>query len=100
MSISQISQCQLQVIVDLPINGYRMVEIVGTPENVECAKKCIDETISRAAVNRYSTDSSHSNISNYKITIPIPANKCGLVIGKGGETMRKLRVSLSKKKKF
>ncbi|KAF1766796.1 hypothetical protein GCK72_006754 [Caenorhabditis remanei] len=91
MSISQISQCQLQVIVDLPINGYRMVEIVGTPENVECAKKCIDETISRAAVNRYSTDSSHSNISNYKITIPIPANKCGLVIGKGGETMRNLR---------
>uniref|UniRef100_A0A1I7U0A2 KH domain-containing protein n=1 Tax=Caenorhabditis tropicalis TaxID=1561998 RepID=A0A1I7U0A2_9PELO len=62
-SISQKSQCKVQVNAEQNMSGYRMVEIFGQPENIERAKVLIDELVQRAALR-------HPAPMNY----PVPQN--------------------------
>lgn len=109
-SISQQSACRLQVNSDTSLPGFRMVEIWGVPENIERAKNLIDDLLSRSVVRQTAPNPAYSNdhrnsmqhqpFGNFQdsgnggertIEIMIPASKCGSIIGKGGDNMRKLR---------
>lgn len=100
-SISSKSACRVQVATEKSATGYRMVEIDGTPENIDRAKFMINEVVARGNLrpppvllqNPTQPQISGHNQPKVSIDIPIPAKKCGAIIGKGGETMRKLRVS-------
>lgn len=105
-AISQKSGCRVQVTVQPSSTGFRLVEIYGIPENIERAKAYISEVVTRGTrqpgplcqpVVHVQTHGIKSPVvdqgdpSKITIEIPIPANKCGAIIGKGGEQMRKLR---------
>ncbi|CAL2034446.1 unnamed protein product [Caenorhabditis brenneri] len=83
LMMSAVYKCRVFVVTtDIPSSGLRTVQLTGTPNAIDQAKKHICELIakSRSAPEEPQT-----------IQIMIPANKCGMVIGKAGETMRKLR---------
>ncbi|CCD72087.1 K Homology domain-containing protein [Caenorhabditis elegans] len=100
-AISQKSGCRVQIVAEPSTTGYRSVDIYGISENIEVAKKLINEVVARGrklsqeplpcSVPQFQPIPAVSNSSKVTIIIPIPANKCGAIIGKKGEQMRKLR---------
>ncbi|KAJ1533219.1 Far upstream element-binding protein 3, partial [Nowakowskiella sp. JEL0078] len=69
----------------------RRATISGTPEDLEKARKMIAEIVdhSRPGSNRIIFPES-SDPNKTTVLIEVPQNKVGLVIGKGGETIRSL----------
>lgn len=98
----------MQIVAEPSTTGYRSVDIYGISENIEVAKKLINEVVARGrklsqeplpcSVPQFQPIPAVSNSSKVTIIIPIPANKCGAIIGKKGEQMRKLRVSSETKR--
>lgn len=78
--IEKISQCKVQFDPQTSSDADRRVVIIGFPEDVEEAKRLIGEKSDEAAETRFPT-----------IHMRIPQNRVGLVIGRGGETIRELQ---------
>ncbi|OIW03402.1 hypothetical protein TanjilG_11999 [Lupinus angustifolius] len=78
-----------------PNSPTRMVEITGTPDAIAVAEKLIDEVLAEAeaggsgVVTRRLTGQAGSD----EYVSKIPNNKVGLVIGKGGETIKSMQAS-------
>jgi far upstream element-binding protein len=81
------------IIID-PVDGERPVYLSGEPDQVAIARDMIRQMVADASSNdqnRFSGGGSrHSDQAGggSTLTIRIPMNKVGLVIGRGGETIR------------
>ncbi len=64
---------------------YRICTLTGERSAIERAKRLIDDIIQRGA-----TDSSMLPPGQQVFELRIPGNKCGLIIGKNGETIKRL----------
>ena len=81
--------CRVQMSSDNDNSGVRQVTLEGSRANVEAAKVLINEVVARSQTPRpqYGFPRAQNTID-----IPIPPNRCGLIIGKAGETIRQLQV--------
>ncbi|KAJ3129323.1 Far upstream element-binding protein 3 [Nowakowskiella sp. JEL0407] len=69
---------------------YKVATLIGTSDDIEKAKQMISEIVDRSKSgkrNLMNTDPSKATVY-----IEVPATKVGLVIGKGGETIRTLEL--------
>ncbi|CAL2037324.1 unnamed protein product [Caenorhabditis brenneri] len=83
--IQQTSACRVQMDADDQSNdGIRNCTIEGTPDQVAIAKQMITQVINRNQ-GIVPTESTDDEVTE---DILIPSDKIGLVIGKGGETIR------------
>uniref|UniRef100_A0A1I7T5U2 KH domain-containing protein n=1 Tax=Caenorhabditis tropicalis TaxID=1561998 RepID=A0A1I7T5U2_9PELO len=80
--------CRVQMSSDQDGSGFRMVALEGARANVETAKILIDEVVNRAQTPRTQFGFPRAQTT---IDIPIPPNRCGLIIGKAGDTIRQLQ---------
>ncbi|XP_031119767.1 far upstream element-binding protein 2-like isoform X2 [Ipomoea triloba] len=93
------SGAKIQVTRDMdadPNSQTRGVELMGTPEQIAKAEQLIQDVLSEA-------DSGGSGIVSRRLTgqqsgaeqfvMKVPNNKVGLVIGKGGETIKNMQAS-------
>ncbi|KAK7351269.1 hypothetical protein VNO77_10585 [Canavalia gladiata] len=92
------SGAKIQVTRDMdadPNSPSRMVELMGTPEAIASAEKLINEVLAEAEaggsgiVARRLTGQAGSD----EFVMKIPNNKVGLIIGKGGETIKNMQAS-------
>lgn len=86
--IQQTSGCQVQMDPDgQSNNGLRNCTIEGPPEQVAVAREMISQVI-----NRNETNAAFGAVQG-EITeeLMIPADKIGLIIGKGGDTIRAIQ---------
>ncbi|KAL2346535.1 hypothetical protein Fmac_000535 [Flemingia macrophylla] len=92
------SGAKIQVTRDMDVDPNsltRMVELMGTPDAIAYAEKLINEVIAEAEsgssgiIARRLTGQSGSD----EFSMKIPNNKVGLIIGKGGETIKNMQVS-------
>ncbi|XP_029024985.1 far upstream element-binding protein 3 isoform X1 [Betta splendens] len=83
------SGCKIQIASDSGGMLDRPCTLTGTPENIEQAKRLLSEIVEQC---RYGPGFHNDMDGNSSIQqILIPANKVGLVIGKGGETIKQLQ---------
>nr|XP_057921221.1 far upstream element-binding protein 2 [Doryrhamphus excisus]XP_057921222.1 far upstream element-binding protein 2 [Doryrhamphus excisus] len=82
--IQQDSGCKVQIAHDSAGLAERSVSLTGSPEAIQRAKALIDDIVSRGP------DSSNGQTGSMQEMI-IPAGKAGLIIGKGGETIKQLQ---------
>ncbi|WVZ20650.1 hypothetical protein V8G54_007972 [Vigna mungo] len=92
------SGAKIQVTRDMdadPNSTTRTVELMGTPEAIASAEKLINEVLAEAEsggsgiVARRLTGQAGSD----EFVMRIPNNKVGLIIGKGGETIKNMQAS-------
>ncbi|CAJ1973521.1 unnamed protein product [Sphenostylis stenocarpa] len=92
------SGAKIQVTRDMdadPNSATRTVELMGTPEAIASAEKLINEVLAEAEsggsgiVARRLTGQAGSD----EFVMRIPNNKVGLIIGKGGETIKNMQAS-------
>ncbi|KAG8441433.1 hypothetical protein GDO86_006974 [Hymenochirus boettgeri] len=70
----------------------RIVSLTGSPESVTKAKMMLDDIVTRGRGGPPSQFHDSSNGQNGSLQeIMIPAGKAGLIIGKGGETIKQLQ---------
>ncbi|KAG7941276.1 hypothetical protein I3843_16G031400 [Carya illinoinensis] len=90
------SGAKIQVTRDMdadPNSPTRMVELMGTPEQIAKAEQLINEVLAEAEaggsgiVSRRITGQTGSD----SFVMKVPNNKVGLVIGKGGETIKNMQ---------
>ncbi|XP_072344772.1 far upstream element-binding protein 3 isoform X2 [Scyliorhinus torazame] len=84
------SGCKIQIAPDSGGLPERSCTLTGSPENIEEAKRLLGQIVDRCRNGpgfHNDIDSCNSAIQE----IQIPANKVGLVIGKGGETIKQLQ---------
>ncbi|KAG7223860.1 hypothetical protein INR49_015350 [Caranx melampygus] len=83
------SGCKIQIASDSGGMLDRPCTLTGSPENIEQAKRLLSEIVEQC---RYGPGFHNDMDGNSSIQqILIPANKVGLVIGKGGETIKQLQ---------
>ncbi|XP_071359904.1 far upstream element-binding protein 2 isoform X2 [Trachinotus anak] len=82
--IQQDSGCKVQIAHDSAGLPERSVSLTGSPDAIERAKALIDDIVSRGH------ESSNGQSGSMQEMI-IPAGKAGLIIGKGGETIKQLQ---------
>ncbi|KAK2888245.1 far upstream element-binding protein 3 isoform X1 [Channa argus] len=83
------SGCKIQIASDSCGMLDRPCTLTGNPENIEQAKRLLSEIVEQC---RYGPGFHNDMDGNSSIQqILIPANKVGLVIGKGGETIKQLQ---------
>uniref|UniRef100_A0A7N9ATH8 Far upstream element (FUSE) binding protein 3 n=1 Tax=Mastacembelus armatus TaxID=205130 RepID=A0A7N9ATH8_9TELE len=83
------SGCKIQIASDSGGMLDRPCTLTGSPENIEQAKRLLSEIVEQC---RYGPGFHSELDGNSSIQqILIPANKVGLVIGKGGETIKQLQ---------
>uniref|UniRef100_A0A672ZLL0 Far upstream element (FUSE) binding protein 3 n=1 Tax=Sphaeramia orbicularis TaxID=375764 RepID=A0A672ZLL0_9TELE len=83
------SGCKIQIASDSGGMLDRPCTLTGSPENIEQAKRLLNEIVEQC---RYGPGFHNDMDGNSAIQqILIPANKVGLVIGKGGETIKQLQ---------
>ncbi|KAJ0033254.1 hypothetical protein NQD34_000361 [Periophthalmus magnuspinnatus] len=75
------SGCKVQIAHDSAGLPERSVSLTGSPESIQRARALIDEIVSK------SNDNGNSNV----LEMMIPAGKGGIIIGKGGETIKQLQ---------
>ncbi|KAF7657057.1 hypothetical protein LDENG_00032450 [Lucifuga dentata] len=83
--IQQDSGCKVQIAHDNAGLSERNVSLTGTADAIQKAKSLIDEIVSRG--HEGSTNGQAGSMQE----IIIPAGKAGLIIGKGGETIKQLQ---------
>ncbi|KAH1252599.1 Far upstream element-binding protein 2 [Glycine max] len=92
------SGAKIQITRDIdadPNSSTRMVELMGTPDAIASAEKLINEVLAEAEsggsgiVTRRLTGQAGSD----EFVMKIPNNKVGLIIGKGGETIKNMQAS-------
>ncbi|XP_062929621.1 far upstream element-binding protein 3 isoform X2 [Mobula hypostoma] len=84
------SGCKIQIAPDSGGLPERSCTLTGSPENIEEAKRLLGQIVDRCRNGpgfHNDIDGSNSAIQE----IQIPASKVGLVIGKGGETIKQLQ---------
>uniref|UniRef100_A0A8C9FK16 Far upstream element binding protein 1 n=1 Tax=Pavo cristatus TaxID=9049 RepID=A0A8C9FK16_PAVCR len=88
--IQQESGCKIQIAPDSGGLPERSCMLTGTPESVQSAKRLLDQIVEkgRPAPGFHHGDGPGNAVQE----IMIPASKAGLVIGKGGETIKQLQV--------
>lgn len=101
LRIQNESKCKIQISQMRPDAGERapdrLATLSGTREAIECAKRIIDDIIHKGRVN----DGGAGGANPYSMgganmksaDVMMPSAKCGLVIGRGGETIKRLSVS-------
>nr|XP_046262289.1 far upstream element-binding protein 2 [Scatophagus argus] len=82
--IQQESGCKVQIAHDSAGLPERSVSLTGSPDAVERARALIDDIVSRGH------ESTNGQTGSMQEMI-IPAGKAGLIIGKGGETIKQLQ---------
>uniref|UniRef100_A0A3B4A248 K Homology domain-containing protein n=1 Tax=Periophthalmus magnuspinnatus TaxID=409849 RepID=A0A3B4A248_9GOBI len=83
------SGCKIQIASDSGGMLDRPCTLTGSPENIEQAKRLLNVIVEQC---RYGPGFHNEMDGNSAIQqILIPANKVGLVIGKGGETIKQLQ---------
>ncbi|TMS23654.1 Far upstream element-binding protein 2 [Larimichthys crocea] len=82
--IQQDSGCKVQIAHDSAGLSERSVSLTGSPDAVQRAKALIDDIVSRGH------ESTNGQAGSMQEMI-IPAGKAGLIIGKGGETIKQLQ---------
>ncbi|XP_061129365.1 far upstream element-binding protein 2-like isoform X1 [Syngnathus typhle] len=82
--IQRESGCKVQIAHDSAGLSDRSVSLTGSPDAIKRAKALIDEIISRGH------DSPNGQTGSMQEMV-IPAGKAGLIIGKGGETIKQLQ---------
>uniref|UniRef100_A0A3Q3EHP8 KH-type splicing regulatory protein n=1 Tax=Labrus bergylta TaxID=56723 RepID=A0A3Q3EHP8_9LABR len=82
--IQQDSGCKVQIAHDSAGLSERSVSLTGSPDAVQRAKALIDDIVSRG----HETTNGQTGSMQEMI---IPAGKAGLIIGKGGETIKQLQ---------
>ncbi|CAL1389995.1 unnamed protein product [Linum trigynum] len=93
------SGAKIQVTRDLdadPNSPTRAVELVGTPEQIETAERLINDVLAEADAGGSGTVSRRQGGQGGggggdHFVMKIPNNKVGLVIGKGGETIKSMQ---------
>nr|XP_021383287.2 far upstream element-binding protein 1 isoform X6 [Lonchura striata domestica] len=87
--IQQESGCKIQIAPDSGGLPERSCMLTGTPESVQSAKRLLDQIVEkgRPAPGFHHGDGPGNAVQE----IMIPASKAGLVIGKGGETIKQLQ---------
>ncbi|XP_029440612.1 far upstream element-binding protein 2 [Rhinatrema bivittatum] len=88
--IQQDSGCKVQISPDSGGMPERTVSLTGAPDSVQKAKMMLDEIVSRGRGERPGHDNSNGQNGSLQ-EIMIPAGKAGLIIGKGGETIKQLQ---------
>uniref|UniRef100_A0A7N6FEM9 K Homology domain-containing protein n=1 Tax=Anabas testudineus TaxID=64144 RepID=A0A7N6FEM9_ANATE len=90
--IQQESACKVQIAQDSGGLPDRSVSLTGSDESIQKAKRLLDEIVSRGRGTPPSSYQESTNGQNGTIhEMMIPAGKAGLVIGKGGETIKQLQ---------
>ncbi|XP_016139721.1 far upstream element-binding protein 2-like isoform X1 [Sinocyclocheilus grahami] len=88
--IQQESGCKVQIAPESGGLPDRIVSLTGGPEAIQKAKMQLDDIISRGRGTPPSFHES-TNGSGHMQEMVIPAGKAGLIIGKGGETIKQLQ---------
>ncbi|MCO5586636.1 hypothetical protein L7F22_040577 [Adiantum nelumboides] len=88
------SGARVQITKDMDHNPhvpFRTVELMGTPEQIERAEQAIHDVIAEAdAAAANSSQSTYIPVGE-QIQLTVPTNKVGLIIGRGGETIKGLQ---------
>ncbi|KAM9327086.1 far upstream element-binding protein 1 [Gastrophryne carolinensis] len=84
--IQQETGCKIQIAPDSGGLPDRSCMLTGTPDSVQSAKHMLDQIVEKGRP----TPGYHEGGSSVQ-EIMIPAGKAGLVIGKGGETIKQLQ---------
>uniref|UniRef100_A0A3Q2NXJ1 Far upstream element (FUSE) binding protein 1 n=1 Tax=Fundulus heteroclitus TaxID=8078 RepID=A0A3Q2NXJ1_FUNHE len=87
--IQQESGCKIQIAPDSGGMPDRSVTLTGGPESIQAAKRLLTEIVEkgRPAPAFHHNDGPGMTVQE----IMVPASKAGLVIGKGGETIKSLQ---------
>ncbi|XP_065125595.1 far upstream element-binding protein 1 isoform X6 [Paramisgurnus dabryanus] len=87
--MQQDSGCKIQIAPDSGGMPDRSVTLTGSPESIQAAKRLLTEIVDKG---RPSPAFHHNDGPGMSVQeIMIPASKAGLVIGKGGETIKQLQ---------
>ncbi|XP_072225297.1 far upstream element-binding protein 2-like isoform X2 [Leuresthes tenuis] len=90
--IQQESGCKVQISPDSGGLPERSVSLSGSVDSIQKAKRLLDEIVSRGRGTPPSSYHESTNGQNGTVhEMMIPAGKAGLVIGKGGETIKQLQ---------
>ncbi|XP_056263627.1 far upstream element-binding protein 2-like isoform X2 [Pseudoliparis swirei] len=90
--IQQESSCKVQIAPDSGGLPDRCVTLTGSQDSIQNAKSLLDEIVSRGMGTPPSSYHESTNGENGTMhEMMIPAGKAGLVIGKGGETIKQLQ---------
>uniref|UniRef100_A0A672GSJ7 KH-type splicing regulatory protein n=1 Tax=Salarias fasciatus TaxID=181472 RepID=A0A672GSJ7_SALFA len=90
--IQQESGCKVQIAPDSGGLPERSVSLTGSQDSILKAKMLLDEIVSRGRGTPPSSFHESTNGQNGAVhEMMIPAGKAGLVIGKGGETIKQLQ---------
>nr|XP_029503979.1 far upstream element-binding protein 2-like [Oncorhynchus nerka] len=93
--IQQDSGCKVQIAPDSGGMPERSVSLTGNPDAIAKAKMFLDEIVSRGrGAPSSSFHESTNGQSGSMQEMMIPAGKAGLIIGKGGETIKQLQVHI------
>ncbi|CAL5202415.1 unnamed protein product [Lathyrus oleraceus] len=93
------SGAKIQVTRDMdadPNSTTRMVELMGTSDAVASAEKLINEVLAEAEAGASAgggTRRMAAQSGGDEFSMQIPNNKVGLIIGKGGETIKSMQAS-------
>ncbi|KAF3857957.1 hypothetical protein F7725_011158 [Dissostichus mawsoni] len=89
--LQQESGCKIQIASDSGGMPDRSVTLTGGPESIQAAKRLLTEIVEKG---RPAPAFNHNDGPGTSVQeIMIPATKAGLVIGKGGETIKGLQLS-------
>ncbi|KAJ8246228.1 hypothetical protein GJAV_G00265250 [Gymnothorax javanicus] len=86
------SGCKVQIAPDSGGQPERSVSLTGSPEAIQKAKMLLDDIVSRGRGTPPSSFHESTNGQSGSMQeMMIPAGKAGLIIGKGGETIKQLQ---------
>ncbi|XP_051555170.1 far upstream element-binding protein 1-like isoform X2 [Myxocyprinus asiaticus] len=87
--MQQESGCKIQIAPDSGGMPDRSVTLTGSPDSIQAAKRLLTEIVEKG---RPSPAFHHNDGPGMSVQeIMVPATKAGLVIGKGGETIKQLQ---------
>ncbi|XP_051866600.1 LOW QUALITY PROTEIN: far upstream element-binding protein 1 [Pristis pectinata] len=87
--IQQESGCKVQIAPDSGGLPERSCMLTGSPDSIVAAKRLLDQIVERGRIGPGTHHGDGAGTSVQEIMIP--ASKAGLVIGKGGETIKQLQ---------
>ncbi|KAJ6815833.1 far upstream element-binding protein 2-like [Iris pallida] len=94
--------CKIQVTRDADADPYsqtRTVELTGTAEQISKAEKLISDVLAEAEAGGSATSTGtvrkfvSPQVGGEQFTMKVPNNRVGLIIGKGGETIKNMQAS-------
>lgn len=94
-SIQQQSGCRVQMAQDSQGQGFRVCTLQGSRPCIDRARQLIQDVLSRSRNHHQQGNGSFGGGGNQQMVtqeLLIPGSKCGLIIGKNGETIKGLQV--------